>query len=295
MNHRRAFTLIELLVVIAIIAILAAILFPVFAQAKAAAKRTADISNVKNIGLGMMMYTGDNDDCVPPVQQIVWSAQPRYQMQTWKDGILPYIKNGGKYMKPDGTAYAGTENRDGGIFCSPVFEGCWAPLPSSEGANLYGDETTRFPRSYAVNVDAGTNEGLGTVNHRGFWPFVDIWPWESFHNRGGSGSMTSLENAAGTIMVSGTRSYFSNTDALSLCYGCQNPNNGCNTLSNAVTSGRSVGNKLLNLAFLDGHAKGVNAFKTLSDDNWGKFKLEEFATQDEDIARYMRNDYKEWQ
>jgi prepilin-type N-terminal cleavage/methylation domain-containing protein len=59
---RRAFTLIELLVVIAIIAILAAILFPVFAQAKVAAKKTADLSNLKQIGTASMIYTADNDD-----------------------------------------------------------------------------------------------------------------------------------------------------------------------------------------------------------------------------------------
>ena len=57
-----AFTLIELLVVIAIIAILAAILFPVFAQAKAAAKKTTAVSNVKQINLGFMMYENDYDD-----------------------------------------------------------------------------------------------------------------------------------------------------------------------------------------------------------------------------------------
>lgn len=61
-HEKTAFTLIELLVVIAIIAILAAILFPVFAQAKLAAKKTADLSNVKNIALGAAIYTSDNDD-----------------------------------------------------------------------------------------------------------------------------------------------------------------------------------------------------------------------------------------
>jgi prepilin-type N-terminal cleavage/methylation domain-containing protein/prepilin-type processing-associated H-X9-DG protein len=60
--RNRAFTLIELLVVIAIIAILAAILFPVFAQAKLAAKKTQDLSNIKNIGLAQLMYSGDYDD-----------------------------------------------------------------------------------------------------------------------------------------------------------------------------------------------------------------------------------------
>lgn len=61
-NTKRAFTLIELLVVIAIIAILAAILFPVFAQAKAAAKKTVTLSNIKQVALGNRMYAGDNDD-----------------------------------------------------------------------------------------------------------------------------------------------------------------------------------------------------------------------------------------
>lgn len=61
----KGFTLIELLVVIAIIAILAAILFPVFAQAKEAAKKTQCLSNVKQIGLGSMLYAGDYDDTLP--------------------------------------------------------------------------------------------------------------------------------------------------------------------------------------------------------------------------------------
>jgi len=60
--HKKAFTLIELLVVIAIIAILAAILFPVFAQAKLAAKKTSSLSNIKQATLGVLMYNNDFDD-----------------------------------------------------------------------------------------------------------------------------------------------------------------------------------------------------------------------------------------
>ena len=67
-SRDRAFTLIELLVVIAIIAILAAILFPVFAQAKASAKKTVCLSQTKQVGLGTMMYAGDFDDHEPLMQ-----------------------------------------------------------------------------------------------------------------------------------------------------------------------------------------------------------------------------------
>src|SRR5437588_7739 len=66
----RGFTLIELLVVIAIIAILAAILFPVFARARENARRTACISNVKQIGLAWMMYVQDYDETFPPSNTI---------------------------------------------------------------------------------------------------------------------------------------------------------------------------------------------------------------------------------
>jgi prepilin-type N-terminal cleavage/methylation domain-containing protein len=69
--RNRAFTLIELLVVIAIIAILAAILFPVFAQAKEAAKKTTGVSNMKQIGLAFNIYSADYDDTMP----MAWSIR----------------------------------------------------------------------------------------------------------------------------------------------------------------------------------------------------------------------------
>ena len=88
-----AFTLIELLVVIAIIAILAAILFPVFAQAKAAAKKTAAISNAKQLGLGMTMYMGDNDDVYVPYFTGYEPVSRTYTAPStyWPQNISPYV------------------------------------------------------------------------------------------------------------------------------------------------------------------------------------------------------------
>jgi len=87
---KRAFTLIELLVVIAIIAILAAILFPVFAQAKDAAKSTAALNNVKQMGLASLMYAGDYDDAFPLSYADDASGQGLW---TWQGQIQPYTKN----------------------------------------------------------------------------------------------------------------------------------------------------------------------------------------------------------
>ncbi len=101
---RKAFTLIELLVVIAIIAILAAILFPVFAQAKAAAKASVCLSNTKQLGLAMMQYTNDSDGAYPAGWYGGWNyTQPASVpggTYKWEDAIYPYVKSEGIYSDP---------------------------------------------------------------------------------------------------------------------------------------------------------------------------------------------------
>lgn len=109
---RRAFTLIELLVVIAIIAILAAILFPVFAQAKEAAKKTQCLSGQKQIGVGLYLYVQDFDDSLPmanypptyvgpPFTAFAWHAGAGVAELNWADLLLPYMKNVDVFKCPD--------------------------------------------------------------------------------------------------------------------------------------------------------------------------------------------------
>jgi len=103
MNQKqRAFTLIELLVVIAIIAILAAILFPVFAQAKFAAKKTVDLSNTKQIGLAVKLYLADYDDTMPIFY--AYNSRPNIYTPPAHHGtevlLLPYTKNQELFKSP---------------------------------------------------------------------------------------------------------------------------------------------------------------------------------------------------
>ncbi|MBC8066370.1 MAG: prepilin-type N-terminal cleavage/methylation domain-containing protein [Chlorobia bacterium] len=114
MNIRsRAFTLIELLVVIAIIAILAAILFPVFAQAKLAAKKSSDLSNLKQHALSSIMYAGDYDDITVTQFRdaggwLYWFAGSGKALgfmdptegQNWSRETLPYTKNLQIFINP---------------------------------------------------------------------------------------------------------------------------------------------------------------------------------------------------
>jgi prepilin-type N-terminal cleavage/methylation domain-containing protein/prepilin-type processing-associated H-X9-DG protein len=121
-SRRRAFTLIELLVVIAIIAILAAILFPVFAKARAQARKTVGISNLKQIALGTLMYSQDYDEHWPYYNWGCMSCNESgngtcndpgpghlsgdaagfgaYSESAWCNSIQPYIKNSQLFQDP---------------------------------------------------------------------------------------------------------------------------------------------------------------------------------------------------
>jgi prepilin-type N-terminal cleavage/methylation domain-containing protein/prepilin-type processing-associated H-X9-DG protein len=108
-RKRVAFTLIELLVVIAIIAILAAILFPVFAQAREAARKTTCLSNLKQLGVGMLMYTQDYDSISVPwlLRNGPGGSGDQFDASgvsaTWDRLIQPYVKSNAVLACPSDT------------------------------------------------------------------------------------------------------------------------------------------------------------------------------------------------
>ncbi|MES2465322.1 MAG: DUF1559 domain-containing protein [Armatimonadota bacterium] len=123
-SYRRAFTLIELLVVIAIIAILAAILFPVFAQAREKARQTACLSNLKQMGNAVMMYAQDNDEILPATgwQGPCTNPQTMATNDTFFSGVFafplaiqPYVKNYGVLVCPSDSEQGGFQK--GGSNC----------------------------------------------------------------------------------------------------------------------------------------------------------------------------------
>jgi len=96
-SRKKAFTLIELLVVIAIIAILAAILFPVFAKARSRARTTQCMNNVKQISTAFLSYFQDYDERFPPFAGVTtWGDK-----QGWSERLYPYVKNMQVYRCPE--------------------------------------------------------------------------------------------------------------------------------------------------------------------------------------------------
>jgi len=161
MMKKEGFTLIELLVVIAIIAILAAILFPVFAQAREKARAITCVSNEKQMGLAILQYLQDNDEQYPMLQYIPTAAIGAID---WTDAIYPYVKNGDN-VTPTGPI--AVHNGKGGIWGCPSY-----PTPTT-GYN-YGGNWELFRDGCGTYEASKGAPGLCTGSGVATWSLMTV-------------------------------------------------------------------------------------------------------------------------
>lgn len=208
---KRAFTLIELLVVIAIIAILAAILFPVFARAKLSAKITSSLSGIKQIALALPMYSTDYDDMTVYYYGYGTPTDPNqyHNTTTWVGNIEPYVKNRGIFFdkvisdpKEDSTLPGGIP-----VFLDPFYgagyEYRWQWVTNfsinSEGYSVHYNGTncltdwgfTESVRSLTSFPDPARRIAVTPTRYAGlsyswmyFQPMLATWPGESYYATG---------------------------------------------------------------------------------------------------------------
>jgi len=258
-NRSKGFTLIELLVVIAIIAILAAILFPVFAQAKAAAKRISSVSNIKQTTLGILMYLNDDDDMYP----MGAGDEGIYLLAGgWSVDTQPYIKSLAILRDPSDPLLA--NNWDtwykyfSTVSISYASNGYLDDLGAGWG--LYGvmgfQQDMTQPGGWlfrgvtaegAVDMPAATMMLASRFNGQNCFEDGDMMPGQNWWDATGPGLLPDGTRAAGAYYA---------------------PDNGGTYLVNADIRFGAVAAPVANMgvfSFADGHAKAMNPIATNPD------------------------------
>jgi len=268
---RKGFTLIELLVVIAIIAILAAILFPVFAQAREKARAITCLSNEKEIGLAIYQYVQDFDDTYFNDQSSFNDSAGNSQQLRWYAMIYPYLKNGvlfsatGTSGVNQNAATAGLATGQGGVFHCPSF-------PSQQGAE-YGVSVQIFPDAILGwwPPSAGGPDYAPTAMSAISTPSDTIIMAEKGQNNGSDSWITYAAEEANwthTIYLNGTGAAGSEDDHLDLLqtppyyHDCDfayvtDNNNSWNTYNECASVPRYRHNGTTNVLFADGHVKAM--------------------------------------
>jgi len=260
---KRAFTLIELLVVIAIIAILAAILFPVFAQAKEAAKKTSCLSNSKQVILSELQYQADYDDYMVPVNGCDWGSAiyGTTACTTYPYLLQPYSKNWQIHRSPgdsSGESVYGLMPDDSGP-CTATDKGLCYGWRSNYGYNfmylslpVYG--SGGVPNGQP-NPQSSTTVGSPAAT---LFSVTSIWDRSGGAPKGGGNRAVNapcyIEVGGASYAVPTTYSFY----ALSTSNGIKwDPNNPNSPTQFGYAFPFFTGRTVINSNFVDGHAKGL--------------------------------------
>ncbi len=263
-GSRRGFTLIELLVAIAIIAILAAILFPVFAKARDAARKTQCLSNSRQIGSALMMYANDYDEMLPgyrfgesftPQMNPYW-ADPNVGNQSDRNIFLnqllfPYTRNDGIWRCPSNPrAWVNVDAQGAMQNQNPDFR-------SYGGQNSYGANNYVFPsrRGFALAALPAPADTVG---------FVDAFYYNVLP-RGPAGAPCVLAgDPGGTAFVTSGwyPRYWKNIGNAYVGFGdIPEPSD-----AQAEQLGKQRHSEMINVIWLDGHAKAVQYNRLVRDE-----------------------------
>ena len=307
--NTKAFTLIELLVVIAIIAILAAILFPVFAQAKESAKKAACLSNTKQMGLAVQMYLQDADDTYSPGyyyrNPFASGNLDATGIEQWSGFCQPYIKNWRIFVCPSdadgGIAPTNWDDTPGGG--NNLGQGGGGSVSFTPGTGMQDNQAPRM--SYTANeaIMPRPRGGIGGVlvgqpqnvvsataldNVANTIQATEFTKYKNAVSGTGPGGTTNKSHRptdAFTMNTAGTAPYDVSSvmtppiygvspDAAAVIFAAQpTAPFGGGTYPHLiyVNSGRHSGDKLDNFIFCDGHAKTINIMATLDCNSfkWG--------------------------
>lgn len=234
MRNKKGFTLIELLVVIAIIAILAAILFPVFSKAREKARQASCLSNIKQQALGVTMYMEDYDEYFPPkYMQGLPGGKNGDDISWWSDLIQPYLANYQimacpSFTSPYGANGVATTFNNGYTASAYVFSGYYS---KGYPAGSFSAESSVVNPSNCYMIFDGAG------------PFM--------------GEFYCMNPEINTNMAEPVYMYLPGSYALAMAAGYTNPTSIAQLLAspcaNDFKNGRHNGG--INMAFVDGHAK----------------------------------------
>ena len=249
-DSRRAFTLIELLVVIAIIAILAAILFPVFAQARGKARQSACLSNTKQIGNSLLMYAQDYDETYPGYRfaydnpfatdtNVGASAKSAIFIS---QVLFPYTKNYDIWRCPSNPDSWVNIDKDG------VMKNAGSGFQSYGGQNSYGVNNYLFP-SRLGRPDADIKEPSNTVG------MIDAFYYNVLPKGPASAPCVLKGDPTGTAFVTGGSypKYYKNFGNSYLCFSdCPEPGE-----EQSIKLAKERHQGFINVIWMDGHSKAV--------------------------------------